>query len=107
MTNTALTSDDGHELFKCPYGYNSEAKAWWKRMRAFKDGIRYVDYSAHFTYGMPQSICPKGDPTKEISRTKEAEGICCNRRSHAVWISGSVFWLNNIIATIGNNVCRY
>jgi hypothetical protein len=69
-------SDDGHELFKCPYGYNSEAKAWWKRMRAFKDGIRYVDYSAHFTYGMPQSICPKGDPTKEISRTKEAEGIC-------------------------------
>jgi hypothetical protein len=44
-------------------------------MRAL-DGIRYVDYSAHFPCGMPQSICPKGDPTKDVSRTKEAQGIC-------------------------------
>ena len=45
-------------------------------MRAFQDGIRYVDYSAHFPCGMPQSICPKGDPTKAVSRTKEAQGRC-------------------------------
>jgi hypothetical protein len=43
-------------------------------MRAF-NGIHYVDYSAHFPYRMPQSICPKGDPTKDVSRTKEAQGI--------------------------------
>jgi hypothetical protein len=67
--------DDGHELFRCPWGYNIEAKAWWKRMRAF-DGIRYQDYSAHFRCGMPQSICPQGDPSKAISRTTEAQQRC-------------------------------
>lgn len=41
-------------------------------MRGF-NGIRYQDYSAHFPCGMPQSICPAGDPSKVGSRSKEAQ----------------------------------
>jgi hypothetical protein len=67
--------DDDHTLFACWQSFNREAKAWWKRMRGFQ-GIRYQHYSAHFPCGMPQSICPAGDPSQAGSRTKEAQQQC-------------------------------
>lgn len=70
--------DDQHELFRCWADLNQAAKAWWVQVRK---EIRYEAYSAHYWCGMPQAMCPRGDPSKVQADTAEARTQCDRYRT--------------------------
>jgi len=64
---TQMGYNDGYEMWRCGYtgagmmdGTIPQASKDW--MVQVRRQIQYTDYSTYFGYGMPQYICPLGDP---------------------------------------------